>query len=228
MSLYLAIDGPDGCGKSTQARSLVEALRSAGIEVSHLREPGSTALGERLRALLLDPGTGELHPLSEALLFSAARQEMLRCEVEPALAEEKVVVVERCCLSTLIYQGHARGSQQDGQVMHLLRQLCERVHANCRPDLVFVLNLPFETSAGRLARDQRKDRIEGQGEEFLRRVHASFAELLELEPWLRSFLGELVCLDATVPEKDLAAAILQHTLQRLQATRGGADAHWSG
>ena len=227
MSFYLTIDGPDACGKSTRARELVAALQEQGHAVSHLREPGSTALGEHLRKLLLDPDTGDLHPLSEALLFTAARQEMLRAEVEPALQAGKVVVVERCFLSTLIYQGHARPEMEGEALLAVLRDLSQRVHASCQPDLVFVLNLSFESSALRLEADQRRDRIEGQGEDYLRRVHAGFAQIAELEPWLRGFLGGLVALDAERDEQGLAQDLLSMTLARMRAG-GRKDAHRSG
>ena len=75
--VYLVLDGPDGGGKSTQSRALVEFLRSRGRKVHHLREPGSTPVGEHLRQLLLSPETGDLQPRSEALLFTAARAELV-------------------------------------------------------------------------------------------------------------------------------------------------------
>jgi dTMP kinase len=227
VSFYLAIDGPDACGKSTRARNLVDALRGQGMPVVHLREPGSTALGERLRSLLLDHETGDLHPLSEALLFSAARQEMLRAEVEPALAAGKIVVVERCFLSTLVYQGHARSDQGAERLLPVLRDLCQEVHASCRPDLVFVLNLSFESSALRLQADQRQDRIEGQGEDYLRRVHEGFARIADLEPWLSGFLGDLLALDAERSAEELDRILISMSLARIQNCEGS-DAHRPG
>ena len=78
---YVVLDGPDGCGKSTQAALLAEWWRSRGVMVRHVREPGSTPVAEHLRQLLLDPDTGSLDPTTEALLFSAARLELLRTEL---------------------------------------------------------------------------------------------------------------------------------------------------
>ena len=84
MSCYLAIDGPDGCGKSTQAAALVHWLDAEGADVLRVREPGSTPVGEALRSLLLSPQTGDLQPITEVLLFSAARAELMTRVVRPA------------------------------------------------------------------------------------------------------------------------------------------------
>ena len=101
---YLVLDGPDGGGKSTQSRALVEFLRQRGRTVHHLREPGSTPVGENLRQLLLSPQTGDLQPLTEVLLFTAARTELAARVIGPALARGEDVVSERCFASTLAYQ----------------------------------------------------------------------------------------------------------------------------
>jgi len=212
VSLYLAIDGPDGCGKSTQVGILAAQLRDAGRQVVHLREPGSTPLGEHLRTLLLDPTTGELDPLSEALLFCAARQEMLRREVQPALSAGKTVLVERCFFSTLVYQGIVPGDRTGPDLLPVLRQVSERVHADCRPDLVVLLTLSYRASAARRQEDQRQDRIEQRGEDYLRAVHAGYAGLLESQPWLLAFLPRIEMLSAELPRQEIAEQILRLTL----------------
>src|SRR5262245_53289308 len=104
---YLVLDGPDGGGKSTQAELLCAWLRQRGRTVQHRREPGSTPVGEALRTLLLEPSTGDLLPLTEALLFSAARAELVAREIAPALQRGEDVVAERCYVATLVYQGLA-------------------------------------------------------------------------------------------------------------------------
>jgi len=114
LSLYVALDGPDGCGKSSQARALVAWLQQRGQVVQHVREPGSTPVGEALRQLLLSPATGELRPVTEALLFSAARAELVRNVISPALQRGEVVIGERCYLSTVVYQALALGVEAPG------------------------------------------------------------------------------------------------------------------
>src|SRR5262245_33797398 len=118
---FYVLDGVDGCGKSTQAARLVRALGArAGRMPLHLREPGSTAAGERIRALLLDPGP-ELDPAAQVLLFAAARREMLEECVRPALAAGRAVVCERFHPSTFAYQGVGLGVGEE-RVLALLRE----------------------------------------------------------------------------------------------------------
>lgn len=182
MSVYVVLDGPDGCGKSTQARALCDWLRSGGRDVLHVREPGSTPVGEALRQLLLSPATGELRPVTEALLFSAARAELVAQVVAPALAAGRVVVAERCFLSTLVYQGLAsRGVATGGtggpQYTSLddpwLLDLTRRVHGACLPDAILVLDVPgCVATARRTARTD--DRIEARGADYHERVRRGF------------------------------------------------------
>lgn len=176
---YLVLEGPDGCGKSLQAELLAAWLSAEGREVLHLREPGSTPFGEALRSLLLDRSTGNLRPLSEAALFTAARAEMVRRQVEPALAEGRVVVVERCYLSTLVYQGLA--PREDGVPLDFLRRATELAHGVTFPDRIFVLDVDYETGTRR-RRGGRCDRIEAREAAFHRRVREGFLQLARVEP----------------------------------------------
>ena len=178
MSRYIVLEGPDGCGKSTQAELLSSWLRERGEDVLHLREPGSTTLGEGLRQVLLDPASGDLSPLSEALLFTAARAELVRTVIAPALEAKKLVVVERCYLSSWVYQGLALGSE--GVPLPLLRELTERAHSGVWPDRIIVLDLPIDTGDLRTA-GQDKDRIEGRGRAYHEAVRAGYRQLAATE-----------------------------------------------
>lgn len=173
MTRYLCLDGPDGCGKSVQARRLAQWLQQEGKDVVHVREPGSTPLAEDLRKTLLNPRTGALDPLTEALLFSAARADTLRKEIEPALARGAVVVAERCYLSTYVYQSMA---VEDGVDLDLLQSITGAVQGQTMPDLVLLLDVDPSTGAERRSR-RRHDRFEGRGEEFQARVRQAFLHL---------------------------------------------------
>ncbi len=186
MSGYVALDGPDGSGKSTQATRLVAALRQRGRDVVHLREPGSTPFGERVRAALLDPDVGGLDPLTEALAFSAARREMLVHEVGPALARGAFVVTERCFLSTVVYQ--CRAPERDAAPEALIRSVTETVHADLWPDLVVVLDAPADVVRRRLVAARRPDRIEALGDRFHERVRAGFIDLAATGSWIHAAL----------------------------------------
>lgn len=172
---FVVIDGVDGCGKSTQAGLLAHALRErTGRTVVHLREPGSTAVGERLRALLLsrelDPS-----PAVEALLFCAARRAMLDDLVAPALARGEHVVCERFHPSTFAYQSVA-GGVPEGLVLDLLRHWA----GSPEPDLVLLLDLDPEVALARRA--GAGDRIEAKGLAFQRRVAGGYRRYAELVP----------------------------------------------
>jgi dTMP kinase len=168
---YLVLDGPDGCGKTAQARELCAWLRERGLKVLHVREPGSTPVGEALRQLLLSPRTGHLQAITEALLFSAARAELVANAVAPALAAGQWVVAERCYLSTVVYQGLALPEARLD--VDWLFDLTRRVHGPCLPERIFVLDVPAVVArARRQARSD--DRIEQRPAEYHERVRHGF------------------------------------------------------
>lgn len=184
MSFYIAIEGADGCGKSTQATLLARAWSSDGC--LHLREPGSTPLGEALRSVLLDPGTGELDPLAEALAFSAARREMLVREVAPALARGTRVIAERCYLSTVAYQCRAPAESPAPEA--LVESVTAGLLAIARPDLVIVLDVPEAVAEARLTGTRGPDRIESRPRAFHSRVRAAMRDFGTADSWCAGIL----------------------------------------
>jgi dTMP kinase len=190
---YVALDGPDGCGKSSQARMLVAWLSAEGADVVHVREPGSTPVGEALRELLLNKETGELQPISEVLLFSAARAELVQRVIAPARARGALVVAERCYLSTAVYQILASEPLRILGQDHLgvagtgtmdarwFEDLTRRVHGPCLPDAIFVLDVPAEVSMQRRG-NRIEDRIEARGESYHRSVRDGYLLAAEREP----------------------------------------------
>jgi dTMP kinase len=177
----IALEGVDGCGKSTQARLLVETLRRRGVAVGPLdapgtvvREPGGTPLGEGIRELLLhrDHAVGAW---AEALLYAAARSQLAHDVLMPALAAGRVVVLDRYVDSSLAYQGHARGVGIDAVL-----QVNAAATGGLLPDLSLVLELPRRVAAGR--RSAAPDRIEAEGEELQERVADGYAVLMRRFP----------------------------------------------
>lgn len=163
---FFVLDGLDGCGKSTQAARLARTLEgTSGRPVLHLREPGSTAAGERIRSLLLDPEPA-LAPAAQVLLFAAARRQMLEERVAPALARGQDVVCERFHPSTVAYQGAALGVGEERVLELLLAWANEPA-----PDLTLILDL--EPGAARVRRGSH-DRFEAREGEFHERVCASY------------------------------------------------------
>lgn len=171
---YVALDGPDGCGKSSQAKMLVDWLTAEGADVVHVREPGSTPVGEALRELLLAPDTGELQAITEALLFSAARAELMHRVIAPARARGAIVVSERCYLSTAVYQVVSSEHSDPGVLdAAWFEDLTRRVHGGFLPDAIYVLDVPAEVSMRRRG-NRVDDRIEARGEQYHRRVRDGY------------------------------------------------------
>jgi dTMP kinase len=176
---YVTLDGPDGCGKSSQAVALAAWLSAEGQDVVHVREPGSTPVGEALRDLL--------QPITEVLLFSAARAELMQRVIAPARARGAVVVAERCYLSTAVYQILATETPQPGVLdARWFEDLTRRVHGACLPDAIFVLDVPAEVSVQRRG-SRVDDRIEARGEAYHRRVRDGYLQAAKREPRAKVF-----------------------------------------
>jgi dTMP kinase len=180
--LFVVLEGVDGCGKSTQAARLVQRLeRESGRRVLHVREPGSTALGESIRALLLSR-EHDLDSGVELLLFAAARRQMLRERAGPALARGEHVVCERFHGSTFAYQS-AAGGLDEREVLAVL----ERWAGEPKPTHTLLIETAPEEAAQR--RGRPSDRIEDKGLEFQRRVAAGFRRYAELVNGVRRVDG---------------------------------------
>src|SRR4051794_24225570 len=156
---FIAFEGGEACGKSTQARLLADAL---GAVLT--REPGGTPLGERVRALLLDPASGDVDPRAEALLMAAARAQHVRDVIEPALASRRDVVTDRFSGSSIAYQGYGRGLPVDE-----VRSLSTVASGGLWPDLTILL-----TVSAPLGPPGELDRLEAAGDDFHRRVAEGF------------------------------------------------------
>lgn len=176
---FITIEGPDGGGKSTQARRLEQALRDAGVPVLRTREPGGTPFGERIRELLLadDHGRDPIDALAEALLFNAARRQLVETVIRPAIEEGTTVVCTRFADSTLAYQGFGAGLP-----LARLRALQEAATEGLTPDLTIVLDLPADVGLDRKPAADRTRFELGFDLEFHRRVRDGFLELAAAEP----------------------------------------------
>ena len=190
---FLALEGGEGVGKSTQAELLVGWLREAGHEVVLTREPGDTPVGAELRRIVLDPATGRISDRTETLLYAADKAEHVARVLGPALARGDVVVTDRYVDSTLAYQGAGR-ALLDAEVERVARWATE----DLRPHLTVVLDLPPEQA---LARLEGRDRIEAESLEFHLRVRSMFLALASRSP------ERYLVLDALAAPDELAAAV---------------------
>jgi dTMP kinase len=186
---FISIEGIEGSGKSTLRAGLVAELRgyAAGtIPTVETREPGGTALGERVRALFLDPA-GRIEARAEALLLNAARAQLVRETIAPALAAGNWVVSDRFSTSTLAYQGYGRGLELDG-----LHSLAAFATGGLEPDLVLLVDIPPEVSRERLrGRPGADDRVEREDDAFHARVRAGYLELAAGDARMRVLDGML-------------------------------------
>lgn len=181
---FLVLEGIDGCGKTTQLRHLADWLPSSGlmppgVSLHVTREPGGTPLGRSLRELLLTPPEEEApSPTAELLLYAADRAQHVERLIRPALDRGDWVLSDRFSGSTLAYQGEGRGL--DRQLILNLERIAS---AGISPDLTLWLDLPLELSLMRRGA-QADDRIEAEGEAFLRRVAEGFKRLAEERRWV--------------------------------------------
>ena len=174
--LFISFEGIDGSGKSTQAQRITEAVRSAGREVTFVREPGSTLLAERVRAILLDADLREMNSRAELLLYVACRAQLVEETIRPALRTGGVVVSDRFSDSTVAYQGYGRGLGPE-----LAWQAINVATGGLLPDITFLIDVPVDVAASR--RDARaNDRLEAEERAFHERVRSGFLEIAARAP----------------------------------------------
>jgi len=179
---FITFEGGEGCGKSTQVRRLRVALEKDGVEVMLTREPGGTWLSEEIRRLIKDQDTDAPCDRSELLLFLAARAQLVKNVIRPALEAGTWVVSDRFSDSTLAYQGYGRGLPLD-----VLRTANDFACEGLAPDVTFLLDVSPETAEARrhgreAATHTAADRIERAGDDFHARLRQGFAELAKAHP----------------------------------------------
>lgn len=167
---FIVLDGPDGCGKSMQAKLFAQWLGERGVEVETFRDPGTTAIGEKVRQILLNPEHSAMSTRTELLLYMAARAQLWSEKIAPALAANKCVVLDRWLSSTCAYQGYAGGVGIDN-VIKIAEGCLERVW----PDLTIIFDIDLETASARLNREL--DRMEQKGDGYHQKVREGFLKL---------------------------------------------------
>lgn len=213
LGLFVTFEGPDGSGKSTQARLLAERLRRDGCLVLESAEPGGTPIGQQIRRILLDPANREMRPLTELLLMFAARAQNVEQWILPALAEGKIVVSDRFTDSSIAYQGAGHGLGWE-TVLEIDRIACHGLV----PDLTLCIDIDIETGLQRAhSRNQQHEmRYEQQDLEFHRRVRSAYHELARREP------QRFRLIDGQGTPEEIAARIWQELAGLLAARPAGA------
>ena len=205
---FITFEGGEGTGKSTQAALLADKLQSLGLGVLLTREPGGSPGAEIIRHVLLSGAAKPLGAEAEAMLFAAAREDHVRCTIEPALAAGKWVVCDRFADSTRVYQGVL------GHVDERLIKGLERVSiGDLAPNLTFVLYVPVDVARERSAKrrgDGAPDRFEAEGPEFHEKLRQAFLALAAEAP------ERCVVIDTTVPRMEVAERIWETVQARLE------------
>lgn len=167
---FIVLDGPDGCGKSTQTELLALWLNEQDVSMCSFRDPGDTAIGEKIREILLNPEHLAMDTRTELLLYMAARAQLWAEKIAPALLENRCVVLDRWLSSTCAYQGFAGGFGID-TVIKIATDCLERVW----PDMTIILDVDLKTASQRLKR--QLDRMEAKGDGYHQRVRQGFLQL---------------------------------------------------
>jgi len=201
VSWFITFEGPEGSGKTTQAQCLAATLERQGQRVRLTREPGGTPIAEQVRGVLLSPENSAMLPVTEALLYLAARAQHTAEVIRPALAADVLVVCDRYTDSTLAYQGYGHGLP-----LAELERMDALATGGLRPDLTVYLDVPVAVG---LARKQGAEwnRVEGQVLAFHERVRAGYQALIRRAP------ERYLVLDGERPRDELAAAVLARVTQ---------------
>jgi len=202
---FITFEGSEGSGKTTQMRLFLDWLQAQGYRVLATREPGGTAIGDRIRAILLDPTHTDMAAETEILLYSAARAQIVRQVIRPHLEQGWIVVCDRFFDSTLAYQGYGRGLPLD-----ILQRITTFATGGLTPDLTVYLDLPAEVGLQRKAQTPAEwTRFEAETLAFHRRVRAGYLALAAAEPhrWV-------------VVDADRPIAVVQEDIRKQVLDRG--------
>lgn len=204
---FIAFEGGEGVGKSTQLRRLAAWLRERGHDVVETLEPGGTTLGTAIRSLVLDDLSADVSPRAEALLYAADRAHHVATVVRPALEAGRIVLTDRYIDSSLAYQGAGRDLAHDD-----VRRLSSWATGGLLPDLTLVLDLPPAVGLSRARGSAGGDRIESEALEFHERVRAAFLEFARAEPSRYAVIDASAQIGAVAEAvRDKVAALLQLT-----------------
>jgi len=195
MACFIVFEGGDGSGKSTQARSLLRRMHRRGVKALRTHEPGGTPLGQYLRRLLKSGDA--MTPMSELMLFEAARAQLVDTVIKPFLDQGGVVIADRFTSSTMAYQGYGRGLDRE-----LIERLNREAAGGLEPDLTVLLDLPVETALARKGKGKgNRDNFDGAPVDFHRKIRRGYTALAAADP------GGWLVLDGQRPPEDLGREI---------------------
>ncbi len=210
--MFITLEGIEGSGKTTQMATISRFLEGSGHACVLTKEPGGTPIGEKIRAILLDPEHRQLDAMAELLLYTADRAQHVSQQIKPALDAGKTVICDRFYDSTIVYQGAARGINAG-----VIRELNRLVLYNVAPDITFLLDLPPEVGLSRAwneirsgGRDDSESRFEREKLLFHEKVRQGYLQLAAAEP------QRFRIIDASMPARDVGKAIISELQQFME------------
>jgi len=202
--MFITFEGPDGSGKTTQIKMLADYLESRGKPVLLTREPGGTVISEEIREVILAKKNLGMQHETEALLFSAARAQIVSELIRPALAEGKIVLCDRYADSTMAYQGYGLGLDREA-----LRAITQFATDGLVPDVTFYIDVPVQVGLARRHRGET-NRLDQKAAEYHQRVREGFRQLVQAEP------HRWIVIDGTQAIDDVQQEIRKELERRLR------------
>lgn len=202
---FLSMEGPDGCGKTTQANLLEQSLRQLGFDLVRTREPGGCPISEKIRQIILDTENAEMCGTCEALLYAASRAQHVHQVIRPAVEAGKVVLSDRFVDSSVAYQGGGRAMGVD-----MIRQINEPAVDGMLPDATVYLAIDHTTAMNRRLSASRPDRLEMESSAFHGRVQAAYEELINRDR------QRFIVVSGDQPVEEIARQVLRQVLKRLE------------
>ncbi len=196
--IFISFEGIEGSGKTTQARRLSEILIEKGYDVILTQEPGGTAIGNRIREILLNVDHKEMSYTTELLLYNAARAQHLSEKIIPALNEGKIVITDRFTDSTIAYQGYGRGID-----IQLIMSINNIATQGVKPNITILFDLDVETGLKRNKGINKVDRLELEDVEFHKKVREGYLQIANAEP------ERVKVVDASIPFEQVSAKVLE-------------------
>lgn len=203
--LFIAFEGIDGCGKSTQLVLSAKRLRDLGQAVLTTREPGGTHIAEKIRDIIIDPENSEMHNECELLLYLAARAQHVREKIQPTIEKGSIVLCDRFQLATFAYQGFGRSIP-----MEQLKALNLYATGGISPDITFIFSISIEASFNRMATmNKNPDRLESSGKEFYENISHGYEALAKQDP-------NVVVIDGEQSQDIISETVFNNIIGRIQ------------
>ncbi|MBF0472934.1 MAG: dTMP kinase [Nitrospirae bacterium] len=209
MQMFISFEGTEGAGKTTQISNVSRELISLGYKVLKTHEPGGTLIGEEIRGILLNSNNTAMEPITELLLYNAARNQHIKEKIIPALKDNIIVLTDRFSDSTIAYQGYGRGIDLD-----IIMALDNIATMGLRPDITFLLDIEdIDVGLKRNLEIKKTDRFELEEIEFHKKVRAGFLKIAEREP------SRFIILDGKMPLIELSNKIINIIKERLNVIK---------